>query len=640
MIASRRKKGVEGPLWEVIAMIGIIVTFAVLILLIAGGPFGALFSSLCEHFPGICGEPSPIEKEHYIKAENSFKALTCAVESVGTGMFMCREELADPAALNQLREQGDDNNYNEVGPVVECERDFKCGYLMGGDCYSIEDIHVKAFDKKSAKEHCQETYDSKQMNVMAFEDCITEGETDLDECRVRNLQFPQTVSSAEKWVIYYGDPKFMVYYQVFPLMRDTWSYKPDWKTHAAISIISIIPMTKLVGVVGSGLKTVGMEAVKKGANVVIRRVGGTKVLATIGSRAAAKEAMKKGFKDILIKRFSGRGLVRIATKAGIIEGAVHAAAALEKSMLAKYEPHGNAMILKSPYDEPLVIELPEDMKGMPVMVSWKPGVVPWRIESANLVSPCFVHDAVIEKKRMECKQEYIYRAKTGEVYCGGPHWDKGGNEPECNLADYTRSDNPYLTDMETIMQTPVEEEIQHLQDIGTKIWEQKIEVKENVQEMENAFDIKWVGIEFPKNDPEEYKGVKIKVRVNGRDVYFDDSDDDGYFDAYSMRNCVTDTVNVLFNDWSSNHPSTDGEHNYCLDTRSWIDDMKMWGGMGVATVGSIAVLIATGGQAGWIAPLLGKGALIAGGAAAGAGTGLEIAGAYGDYKQHWPGRRY
>ncbi|MBU0898858.1 MAG: hypothetical protein ABIH55_03700 [Nanoarchaeota archaeon] len=270
-------------------------------------------------------------------------------------------------------------------------------------------------------------------------------------CTVRNIDIPQAgVTSADNWadirVAGFGDPDNIIYWQQFPADQDTWTYKPNWQLAAGIAIISAIPFGKVASTTIKALSTAGKEVAEKLAKNYIDKKLVVKILINEESKIArysvkkvyekralssalkltyqelAKEGLIKAFKQRAAKIgtegtkivFSKRGLAAVGV--GVVVGGTMWVAALIDSYNAKYNTHGNAIILKEPGHEEEVYKLDEALDGIPILSFWDPGLLDaTRRKPFHLVSPCKFNTLKIEHIKTEdnkcvlCKPySYVY----------------------------------------------------------------------------------------------------------------------------------------------------------------------------------------------------------------------------------------
>lgn len=451
-------------------------------------------------------------------------------------------------------------------------------------------------------------------------------------CTIYNFYLPQKVSDAQDWILGYGDPKFLVYWQTFPMDQDTWTYKSDWKITAAIIAISALPPTKIVGgLAKAGFKTVGTKI----ENLISRKASASAVRATL------KENMKNELKNVISKRLANQK-IRTITKAGVLQGASLVAAQVD-SKSAIYEEDPNSVVLKTPYEEKNKLALSDELKGKPVLTHWDPGAISSeRATPAHLVSPCKIDSMQLRMARVTCNH-YTYNMKTGMVDCDNDKetgkeiefkgervtvfetvMDKllgNGNLPECNLESYLGSDNYYFKSFESISAMKINHLINQIKMNMLKHPEEfeYVEIyydNENpVDENGNPVDFDYIednpGTDFWEGglsggggatrsfgealESDEAVTHKLRIKINDRDLDFIDSDFDGYFDSYSMRNCNIDAPVI-----TKINENKDYEDNYCKDDRGGFQKTLKYGGFVVGTAGAITAGFVTGGWA-WIA---------------------------------------
>ncbi len=268
------------------------------------------------------------------------------------------------------------------------------------------------------------------------------------ECIVHDFKLPQKVGDVQTYVINYGDPKFLYYWNEFPIEENSWTFKPDWKVHALIGIVTLLPPTKVAGV---GIK-MGWAAIKKGGGNLVKRAfkratGREMVQMTLpGMKAAVKPAVAKVFswallreelEQIIKKRFTLPGVKRMAIKGVFLETAYHAAI-MADSMSENYKPHNNNMVLKSPYEDAELLSLEDGWEKRPVLVKWrrKPTVLHGTdLATAHLVSPCYLSEVNVKKMSIRCK-DYTFDSEQKSTTCTGAKTkDSGKDDITCGVFD-------------------------------------------------------------------------------------------------------------------------------------------------------------------------------------------------------------
>ncbi len=254
------------------------------------------------------------------------------------------------------------------------------------------------------------------------------------KCTVNDFKLPQKISDVKTYIINYGDPKFIFYWNMFPIEENTWTFKPDWKVHALIAAVSILPPTKALGLVvktgvkmaGTGAKNLLPKAFKSlgspwltsgGVTLPIMKTAAKKV----GVMAIGRQVFKEKLKEIVSKRLTARGITRMVIKGAVLETAYHVAVLVD-NMSEKYEPKGNNMVLKSPFEKAETYTLESKWEGSPVLVKWdkRPTFLHYtNLENAHLVSPCYLNEFEVYRKSVVC-EKYSYVPSVGVTVCESP----------------------------------------------------------------------------------------------------------------------------------------------------------------------------------------------------------------------------
>ncbi len=472
--------------------------------------------------------------------------------------------------------------------------------------------------------------------------------------KVRNFQLPQVVTNAEDWVIFNGDPKYLFYWQNFPMEQDTWTFKGDWKLAAGLIILTSIPPIKALKHVKAGakfipkltsriaseaaeralLKEVAEEAVeswvKRGLprktaqevveNSILKSPSLTKGLYMYIKKVVIGEKLHKRILERLIKK----GASRFIVKGMIVSGSVYALRLAESMTEVRVsDRNGNAIVtaMAKEYDPISRTEMSDDGKGRPVLIIWDPGPLGGvmsveRRTDMHLVSPCYINTMNVKRLIIEC-YTYSYNSETKITTCKakdnktklGISWNLKDTEPSCLLdmstvsgyyQNYDWGPERNMRDIEVISKTPVN-------DVISRIYrERKYEVEQLDENDDDITDR--LKISFPT-------GVKTLV----------DSDYDGYFETYAAEKCKIDGIAIT--DIKKNN-DIDG-HNYCFDERGgWIKFLEGTG-IFVAIGGFIVSGFVSGGST-WVAGAIMVASSLIGGA-------MELEALHEEWEGHWPG---
>jgi hypothetical protein len=127
------------------------------------------------------------------------------------------------------------------------------------------------------------------------------------KCTIYDFSLPQKVSNVQEYVINYGDPAFMLYWNEFPIDENTWTFEPDWKVHALIAAISVFPLGKSLKV-GAEIAWTAIKGPSKRlvakvlAKDVVKEVG-EDALVPIFGRTFTKELLSESSEDVIYNAF-------------------------------------------------------------------------------------------------------------------------------------------------------------------------------------------------------------------------------------------------------------------------------------------------------------------------------------------------
>ena len=408
-------------------------------------------------------------------------------------------------------------------------------------------------------------------------------------CTVEDFFLPQKVPGPSEWIKTYGDPKHVVYWQVFPQQWDTWSFQPTWKLHAAIIALSVLPVGKIPAYLA--------KASGKSIFAVIKNiVKPSKFIGFTSSNkyttiAIAKETFKKVFSEAA---YSGKYLskpINIARKGLTLEAGTLALKLADSVISMRYDPQPNSLVYKTPYVEPESKPLLEGWKGKPVLITWDPGWMSYeRLTPFHLVSPCKINNlAVHSPVNVKCKY-YMFDWKTGESKCGKDDKDDWGievarsfNQNElCDIRFYLNPDDASLSK----------------EKIGS------LPSSEVVNELRKGYDVTLVTADFNDKGDIEIKSkgkatadvaakdmedtdAFISGGVNKKGLTLKDEDRDGFFDTFLAEDCITPAVVVEFN---IDEKDDNYENNYCVSTVGGLE--KIASGIGTA-IGGAGVVVGT-----------------------------------------------
>lgn len=243
----------------------------------------------------------------------------------------------------------------------------------------------------------------------------------LEGCAVKNFNLPQEVTDGQKWIANYGDPKFIVYWQNFPLEEDTWTTQINWKVHALILGASFLPVGKIAG---QSLKF--FTAAKKVANAAGPAAAtaheASRVAEAAAVKATTREAVKEVNEGFLKATLKNVVSVKRLAAAGTLEGVVWISAYV-KSVLNKYDPKPGNIVLKIPLEDPKTYSLDGSWVKRPVILNYRPEVRA-HLTTAHIVSPCKIDKLPVIKSATSCSL-YSVSAKDGKVTCLNPDYIEG-----------------------------------------------------------------------------------------------------------------------------------------------------------------------------------------------------------------------
>ena len=278
------------------------------------------------------------------------------------------------------------------------------------------------------------------------------------ECLVNDFILPQRVTDAEEWIIYYGDPEFIVYWNVFPHDEDTWTFEIDYKTIALLGAVSLIPGGKALSLGAktgvTAFRSMGVGYRKYAINVIQRNLATSVGSGWVSTFSKAKLklwmkeiAEKKGpgfFIKELVKESVGdriatrtakylakKGLTK-AIKRGVPVTAAALAASVIDNISEKYIPLENQVALKVADKTREPYTLVDDLKGKPVFVRWTPEIGE-NVENLHFVSPCKADKLTVTKHSVKCG-DYAYNKETDQLSCDEPEID-GRAPQECGVFD-------------------------------------------------------------------------------------------------------------------------------------------------------------------------------------------------------------
>jgi len=275
----------------------------------------------------LFSKPPTAEQEQYSK--DSVAALACGINSVASG------EVWDPQncpysggqattgmaasdggtgqnPLDSASAQGSqDSSSSDEKPradlMVDCAKtkgvSCVCKYTQNGTETAME-TPIKAASERSAKGMCAlKAYSITQKKTSVSVSC--EAAEIVTECTVKDFELPQDVSTAEKWIFTWGDPKFLVYFEQFPPGEDA-----AWNSMVTGKDILLI-----------GVFNLALPGVFDKAGPIIKKIGGTKLGQAVSKVwETGKKWLSVGGKDATeeVTEQTGKKIVQSAAPKSII----------------------------------------------------------------------------------------------------------------------------------------------------------------------------------------------------------------------------------------------------------------------------------------------------------------------------------
>jgi len=584
------KKAQMGITFENMAKILLLIIIAIVFFIFVNSGSSTINSfvkGVCDRYPILpfCKGGIELSAGDVASADNAAKALTCAINTVGRGdgvlspsdggIDCTKYKYPTYDSTTGDWTMGFSPNFYTVTMSVKIgiftgSNIENCKVLCKQVCEGIPGCKVdesKIEVDTSGRDHC---LCPARMPKDPFIKCDAPG-----KCDIYNLRLPQDVpATAKNYIIDNGDPNFLVYWQSFPMEQDTWSFQNDAGMTASILFLTALPPGKVMTAIGSAL---GRETAAKISGLVAQKMG-TKAI-----QNQVRRELIADLSSVLEYRLNHLG--RAALKFGALEGAALVKAQAE-SMVNKYNIHGNAIVLKKPYDKEQEYKLIDGLKGKPVLIEWS------HVQPAHIVSPCTIKKMSVSAASYSCTQ-YTYDYLKGSVSCGEPRSSSGGTA--CNISTYLGINSDFVNNMEVIKNTPINEEVDKLKTLqsqGLQIYEWEITESNSYNENDNVVKGEW----RPLNTPSPFR---IRIVYNGKEMILNeggereatlaDGSKVGYYEIFSLKDCTTQAVvaHVDYND--DNIPKATGEYNYCLNTQSTVSKYKDWIGMGVGLGGPALV---------------------------------------------------
>jgi hypothetical protein len=455
----KTKKGfIEGTLPQLLL---VLISFAVIAMIISNifSGTGSIQEKLCLAVPFFCGTQTGIDYEISARSAN---AMACAIGSSFNGFlwqggsdFTCDEFYTQPAS-----------GANTSGVIT-------------GAASSDEPLRLSQVRTLKPSVSCSKDSVGKMT------------------CVVRNFTMPQGVTEKEKWIPYYGDPDFLVYWNSFPAEEDTWNFEVNWLYHSLIAGVSLIGPGKAAGfsfktfwiaLKGPGktalatkateemlekgsqrilfsavdklAATGSLDTVKKEVLLKVYQKSVTKTMTEAEAQMFQKEVLskltksemkeiledvgirytkKQAIMDLLKKQLIPSLEERIKKRPGLIFGEFLLGEVglnlLADSVMKKYEPLGNAIAIKSPGTKP------EDLKifELPESMEGRPVLMKWKPEGGSTE----IKSAHLASP---CYLNEFNISKEDNIVCGQYSYDLTTKSVLCNDVQISKQAPLYCED--------------------------------------------------------------------------------------------------------------------------------------------------------------------------------------------------
>ena len=415
---------------EIPAVIVLVLVVFVVIVLASTNIGQGIFTYLQKYLPAAGEGQWTANTVYDVLSENSFDALSCAIKVVSLSKDDNCVSNFQPSKLSGAQT-------GTSGNIISIES--KYGWL--GDGYTGMATEKGTLDISSIPP-----------DERPYLKC-TESGKDSSKCTVYNFQLPQYIENAEKYIAGYGDPKYLIYWNMFPISEVTWTFKINWVLHTAIFAISIIPIGKssfsaakiawagLRGPAKKEMEKVLVKTLIKEGEEKLGQVAATeaaeqavKFWGTTGGRAGLKAAYQRitgitawnfmvekarteGI-NLLKSRISKAGITSFFVKGVSLETGAYLAG-LWDSINEKFKPVGNALAIKKSYEvggEIKTLDLPSEWTGKPIILKSVPGLVLTENKPFHLVSPCYLKSFDVTKSQFVCGT-YTNSPEDKNSYC-------------------------------------------------------------------------------------------------------------------------------------------------------------------------------------------------------------------------------
>ncbi|MFH0956918.1 MAG: hypothetical protein V1813_03575 [Candidatus Aenigmatarchaeota archaeon] len=414
----------------------------------SSGGMQSLLKGVCEKNPQLafCNpEEAPGTFDSEV-ARKSTEALVCAVNSVGAGSEWSGDrsiECSDYQNTPGRPVSAEDylTLTREIGKKDDCVKacmDDQADLCKGlADCKVTGGAYLQrdwlGLDSLS-RDKCECTLTTSSRPYFG---CNSASGT--FECTISNFRLPQEATAANEWIPYFGDPKFLVYWQSFPMSEDTWTFHDAGWMYAATIAASAIPLGGAGKVlVGAGLKTAGAIAKTAFSDIKssvfkyeAKQIERTTLKAETAAiskkvRADLKTVVLKDVKDKAFGLLGRPGSIfRQGGKLVLGAGVVTTLSFYDvvDSWLSKMEVRKNMMVLKRAGVVDPGTYLVE--KRLPVILSYKSGMLSKSTPTFVLASPCYISEMKVSKIEGVVCGNFGYDGTTGYISCTDPDTNQG-----------------------------------------------------------------------------------------------------------------------------------------------------------------------------------------------------------------------
>lgn len=268
-----------------------------------------------------------------------------------------------------------------------------------------------------------------------FKDIFSNEEDVPYGCQVINFNLPQEVNNAEEWIAGYGDPKFLTYYESFPLGEErAWSSYSTWMENVGTVVLFSFPATHFIkgvkGYVRGTIATIGDKVTttaKSGLSKLLTKIGVNKaetelILIEQGASAATRKAAYSSLGRKILDKMSYDQIKRGMKAAAVLTPEAFIAAWLD-STNEKYIRQTNQMVLKQPYYG--IKTWSFKFKGAPFGIEIdKPNSLPIVLDKQGLINKYTDKDLINFYLASPCDANLLVERST--VYCSSYEYTPDG----------------------------------------------------------------------------------------------------------------------------------------------------------------------------------------------------------------------